>query len=175
VVPADPHAIKVRPEELRIAAAGNVTLTPIEKRTVRLRNRTNQRMLCTFDSDVAWLRPDRPAAWLEPNDTIEVSLSIVQIQSRLQSTLGNLTVREQGGQTWSVPVRLHMRGQGTVAVYSVWTGLRGVAMLCFMAGILALVLGAVGIQVVSGALAWNLLVVGLVGRVLMRVLRGEGT
>ncbi len=175
VVPADARAIKVRPEELRIAAAGNVTLTPIEKRTVRLRNRTNQRMLCTFDSDVAWLRPDRPAAWLEPNDTIEVSLSLVQIQSRLQSTLGNFTVREQGGQTWSVPVRLQMRGPGTVAVYSVWAGLRGVAMLCFMAGVMALVLGAVGIQIVSGSLAWDLLVVGLAGRVLVRVLRGEGT
>jgi hypothetical protein len=175
VVPADARAIKVRPEELRIAAAGNVTLTPIEKRTVRLRNRTNQRMLCTFDSDVAWLRPDRPAAWLEPNDTIEVSLSLVQIQSRLQSTLGNFTVREQGGQTWSVPVRLQMRGPGTVAVYSVWAGLRGVAMLCFMAGVMALVLGAVGIQIVSGSLAWDLLVVGLAGRVLVRILRGEGT
>jgi eukaryotic-like serine/threonine-protein kinase len=175
VVPADARAIKVRPEELRIAAAGSVTLTPIEKRTLRLRNRTNQRMLCTFDSDVAWLRPDRPAAWLEPNDTLEVSLSLVQIQSRLQSTLGNFTVREQGGQTWSVPVRLQMRGQGTLAVYSVWAGLRGVAMLCFMAGIMALVLGAVGIQIVSGTLAWNLLVVGLAGRVLVRILRGEGT
>ncbi len=175
VATADARAIKVRPEELRIAAAGNVTLTPIEKRTVRLRNRTNQRMLCTFDSDVAWLRPDRPAAWLEPNDAIEVSLSLVQIQSRLQSTLGNFTVREQGGQTWSVPVRLQMRGQGAVAVYSVWGGLRGVAMLCFMVGVLSLALGALGIQVVSGNLAWDLLVVGLAGRVLVRILRGEGT
>jgi serine/threonine protein kinase len=171
-MPADAHAIKVRPQEVHIAAAGNVTLTPIDKRTLRLRNRPNQRMLCTFDSDVQWLRPDRPAAWLEPNDSMEVSLSIIQTQARLQSTLGNFTVREQGGQSWSVPVRLHMRGQGTLVVHSVWSGLRGVAMLCFLAGVMALVLSALGVQVVSGSLAWDLLVAGLAGRVLVRVLRG---
>jgi hypothetical protein len=103
---------------------------------------------------------------------MEVSLSIIQTQARLQSTLGTFTVREQGGQSWSVPVRLHMRGQGTLVVHSVWSGLRGVAMLCFLAGVMALVLSALGVQVVSGSLAWDLLVVGLAGRVLVRVLCG---
>ncbi|HVA88565.1 MAG TPA: serine/threonine-protein kinase [Chloroflexota bacterium] len=171
-MPADPRAIKLRPHELRIATAGNATLTPIDKRTVRLRNRTSQRLLCTFDSDVPWLRPDRPAAWLEPDGRMEVSLSVVQPQGRVHSTLGNFRVQEQGGQSWTVPVRLQVRGGHAVMAHSFRGGLRGVAMVCFFAGVLALALGVLGVHLLSQALAWNLIVIGLVGRVIMRVMRG---
>ena len=172
VAPADSRAIKLRPHEVRIAAAGSVTLTPIDKRTIRLRNRTNQKLLCTFDSDVPWLRPDRPAAWLEPDGKLEVSLSVVQPQGCGHSTLGHFRVREQGGQSWNVPVRLQVRGGQAIVAHSLRDGLRGIAMICFFAGVVTLALGALGVHLLSGALAWNLIVVGLVGRVVMRVMRG---
>ena len=171
-----PHALKLHPHELRIVAAGSVTLTPIDKRTVRLRNRTDQRLLLTFDSDVQWLRPDRPAAWLEPKGKLEVALSVMQAQQRGRlNTMGNFRVQEQGGQIWAVPVRLQVRGSHAVAVPSVRGGLARIASLCFMVGLVTTVLGAAGMHVLSGSMAWDLLVAGLVGRVVLRVLRGEGT
>jgi arginine exporter protein ArgO len=45
-------------------------------------------------------------------------------------------------------------------------------MVCFFVGVVALALGTLGVHLLSEALAWNLIVVGLVGRVVMRVMRG---
>lgn len=170
---AEPHAIRVRPRELRIIAAGNATLTPIDKRTLRLRNRTGRRMLCTFDTDVPWLRPDRPAAWLEAGDKLEVALSVIQPAGGVRSKHGTFRVQEQGGQSWTVPVRLHMHhSRRAVMVSPVRDGLRSVAALCFLIGAMTLALGVAGVHILSEALAWDLLVAGLVGRVVIRVLRG---
>jgi hypothetical protein len=41
--------------------------------------------------------------------------------------------------------------------------------------VIGTILGAVGVQIMAGATAWNLLVIGLVGSVLLGVLRaGKG-
>jgi hypothetical protein len=169
----DPGALRVRPRDLQIALAGNTVLTKLDHRTTRLRNRTNARIQLAFDSDVPWLRPDPPAAVLEPRGKVDVSLAVVG-KLPVGDHLGTLRIHG-GGRTWSTQVRLRSRGADTIVRRNAGRALRRVAALCLVVGVIGTLLGAVGVQVMSGVTAWNLLVLGLVGSVVLGVLRaGKG-
>jgi hypothetical protein len=171
----DPRAIRVRPHEMQIALAGTTVLTKLDHRTVRLRNRTSARVQCTFDSDVPWLRPDPPVTILEPRGKVAVSLAIVGPKMPIGDHLGTLRIHG-GGRTWSTQVRLRVRGADAIARRNAGQVLSRLAALCLAVGVVTTILGTVGIQVMPGATAWNLLVLGLVGSVLLGVLRaGKGS
>ena len=167
----DRRAVKVRPEMVQIDQAGARTLTRIEKRTVRMRNRSDQDLLLAFKGDQAWLRADPSARLLKPGEKLDVSLGIVgpvqpgTHQARL--------LIEGGGRTWSTPVRLRMHRADLPALRAVPHSLARLAMLCFGVGAIAMVLNTLGLHVLAGDAAWDLLVAGLVGSVLLGVWRAS--
>lgn len=169
----DRRAMRVKPELVRIDQAGARTLTRIEKRTVRMRNRGDKDLLLAFKGDQPWLRADPSAKLLKPGEKLDVSLGIVgpvqpgTHQARL--------LIEGGGQTWSTPVRLQMHRADLPALRAMPHGLARLAMLCFGIGVVATVLNMAGAHIVAGDIAWDLLLIGLVGSVLLSIWRaGKG-
>ncbi len=135
------RSIRLRPSDLVIACSNNVVRTSIDRRTVRIKNRTTTRLLCTFDADVPWLRPDRPAAWLEPRDRLDLTVGLMW-QSPPPGVHHGAVRVHGGGNTWSVPVSLTVRDQDTLTLQRFFVPLGNVAVLCFTVGILALALFA---------------------------------
>jgi serine/threonine protein kinase len=175
--PADSSAVRVgtrdvrlHPQEMTISYAGTSIMTRIDKRTIRIKNRTNKRVLCSFDADVPWLRPDRPAAWLDPHDRLELTVGITWANPPAGDHHGS--IRVHGGQnTWSVPVSLRVHGIEAMVVQRLIPPLSGVAMFCLTMGVLLMALSVLGVHVLADALAWDMIVAGVVGRVILRVLR----
>jgi hypothetical protein len=175
--PADSSAVRIgnrdvrlHPQEMTISYAGSSIMTRIDKRTIRIKNRTNKRLLCSFDADVPWLRPDRPAAWLDPHDRLELTVGITWSNPPAGDHHGSVRVHG-GGNTWSVPVALRVHGIEAMVVQRLIPPLSGIAMFCFSVGVLLMGLSVLGVHVLADALAWNMIVAGLVGRVILRVLR----
>ncbi|MDB5076620.1 MAG: protein kinase [Chloroflexi bacterium] len=163
------RGIRLQPHEMTISYAGSAILTKIDRRTIRIKNRTNKRILCSFDSDVPWLRPDRPAAWLDPHDRLDLTVGVTWSNPPAGNHHGVVRVHG-GGNTWSVPVSLQVNRLGSVMLDRLIVPLAGLAMLCFSFGVIAMVASyALGLHV--DVMAWDLIVVGLVGRVLLRLLR----
>jgi hypothetical protein len=174
VVQLGPRAVKLRPDEMRIAFSAGRVVTSLGDRTLTIKNKTNKRLLCTFDSNVQWLRPDRPADWLEPWGKLELSLSVNWTNPPVGLHRGEFAVHA-GNQTWTTAVHLRVRPVAQPAVRGVLGSLSGIASLCFSVGVVATVLGALGVHVFAGEMAWDLLVAGLVGRVLLGIARaGKG-
>ncbi len=165
------RSIRLRPSDLAIACANNVVRSSIDRRTVRIKNRTGTRLLCTFDADVPWLRPDRPAAWLEPRDRLDLTVGLMWQNPPPGIHHGAVRVHG-GGNTWSVPVSLTVRDQDSMALQRLVIPLGNVAMLCFSVGLLAMMFSWLGMATVPFNVAWNLIVIGLVARVLLKVVRG---
>jgi hypothetical protein len=179
-VGADPNAgtpvlvglrdLKLRPRSVEIAITGTVILTRLDRRTIDIRNRTSKRLLCNFDTDVPWLQPDRPAAWLEPYGKLALGLNVNWANATKGLYQGQVRVHG-GGQTWSTPVQLQVRGPEALAVPSMLRTLSGLAALCFAVGLAVMVADAAGAHIMTGDMAWNLIVLGLVSRVFLGVLR----
>jgi serine/threonine protein kinase len=169
-VMAGPRDLRLRPQSMEIAMSGLVTLTRLERRTIRIRNRTNNRLLCSFDADVPWLQPDRPAAWLEPYGKLALSVNVNWANAPRGLHHGQIRVHG-GGQTWSTPVQLQVRGAEALAAPGLMRSLSGLATACLVVGISVMVADAVGASILTNDTAWHLIVLGLVGRVLLGVLR----
>jgi serine/threonine protein kinase len=165
------RSIRLRPSDLSIACTNNVVRSSIDRRTVRIKNRTSTRLLCTFDADVPWLRPDRPAAWLEPRDRLDLTVGLMWQNPPPGIHHGAVRVHG-GGNTWSVPVSLTVRDQDSLTLRRVIIPLGNVAVICFSVGLLAMVFSWLGMANVPFSVAWNLIVIGLVARVLLKVVRG---
>jgi serine/threonine protein kinase len=165
------RSIRLRPSDLAIACANNVVRSSIDRRTVHIKNRTGTRLLCTFDADVPWLRPDRPTAWLEPRDRLDLTIGLMWQNPPPGIHHGAVRVHG-GGNTWSVPVSLMVRDQDSVTLQRVIVPLANVAALCFSIGLLAMMVSWLGMANVPFSVAWNLIVIGLVARVLLKVVHG---
>jgi len=163
------RGVRLRPDDMTIAHARGRLVTSIDKRTIRLRNRTDKRLLCTFDSDVPWLRPDRPAAWLEPRDRLELTVGIAWADPPPGEHQGVVHVHA-GGNTWGMPVCLRVQGPEGALVQRVLLPLGGLASMCLSLGIIAMILSSLGMGVVTENTAWDMIVAGLVSRVLLRML-----
>jgi hypothetical protein len=165
------RSIRLRPSDLTIACSNNVVRSGIDRRTIHIKNRTNTRLLCTFDPDVPWLRPDRLTAWLEPRDRVELTIGLMWQNPPPGIHHGAVRVHG-GGNTWSVPVNLTVRDQDSLTLERVVIPLGNVAVVCFSVGMLAMMFSWLGMGGVPFSVAWNLIVIGLVARVLLMVVRG---
>jgi hypothetical protein len=76
-----------------------------------------------------------------------------------------------GGTTWNVPVSLRVHSPDSVVMQRLLMPLSNIAMLCFSVGIIAMLLTSIGVTVISSDVAWQMIVVGLVSRVLLRLVR----
>jgi hypothetical protein len=170
VVTVTARALRTRPADLQIVLAGSTLLTGLDDRTVRIRNRTRDRLQLTLDSDVTWLRTDPQAAVLEPRGKARISIGVNPQKLPLGPHSGQIRIRG-GGQTWTVPVRLRVRGSDALMRHRLGLGLQRLAALCLVAGIVATILSATSMQVISGATGWDLVVIGLVSSVMLGVVR----
>lgn len=167
----DPRAVRLRPREVEIACAGNRIATKLDNRTVRLRNRSKARIHCVVDSDAPWLLPDPPAFYLAPGGRQDIGLAVVSPVPPVGTHHAALRI-SGGGQTWGTQVRLRVRGRSAVAVRTTSTRLRRLAELAVGLSLVALLLDWMSVHVVDHSTAFHVLVVGLIGSVVLRVLRG---
>ena len=66
--------VKLRPQAVEIAFAGNQRSSPGSiSAPLRIKNRTSNQIGLHFESDVPWLRPDPPAALLQPGGKLDVA------------------------------------------------------------------------------------------------------
>jgi serine/threonine protein kinase len=165
------RSIRLRPSDLTIACTNNVVRTSVERRTVRIKNRTSARLVCTFDADVSWLRADRTVAWLEPRDRLDLTVGLMWQNPPPGIHHGALRVHG-GGNTWSVPVSLNVRDRERFSLQQVLVPLSNVAMLCFSVGLLATICAVLGMSIMPGGAAEYLIVGGLVARIFLRAVRG---
>lgn len=166
------RSVRVRPDELAISYAGSAPRTDIRHRTIRLKNRGSVRLLCTFDADVPWLRPDRPAAWLEPHSRLELTVGVTWQNPPAGLHRGTIDI-QGGGNTWGVPVSVMVRNPNYAVARHVTAPLRRVAMLCFLLGALSMMVSVLGMgDVLPFGVARELTIGGLAGGVILRVLRG---
>jgi hypothetical protein len=167
-VTVSPQALRTKPAGLQVVLAGATMLTGLDDRTVRIRNRTRDRIQLTVDSDVSWLRTDPQAVVLEPRGKARVSIGVNPQNLPAGVHSGRLRVHG-GGQTWTVPVRVRVRGTEVMIRRRLGRGLQRLAAACLTVGLVAFALSALGMPIIPGAASWDLVVFGLVSSVLLGV------
>ena len=162
------RALKIRPETVEIAFAGNRTVTRSDKRRLRIKNRTGTQIALRFESDVPWLRPDPSAALLQPGGRLDVGLGVSGASMPVGKYLGTIRAHnDASGKAWSTKVRLRVGGDALARGQTVYR-LRSLAGICLVVGFIGTLLAAVGIQVLPGGTPWYLLALGLVGSAVLR-------
>ena len=164
----DRRALKIRPETVEIAFAGNRTVTRSDKRRLRIKNRTGTQIALRFESDVPWLRPDPSAALLQPGGRLDVGLGVSGANMPVGKYLGTIRAHnDASGKAWSTKIRLRVGGDALARGQTVYR-LRSLAGICLVVGFIGTLLAAVGIQVLPGGTPWYLLALGLVGSAVLR-------